>query len=211
MEIVITFPGARIGSMAAGELPDEELIAQYRAEGDQKVRAQLVNELFSRHYKTVARWCYRVTGDAQSAADLAQDVFLKAYRNLDSFRVNSRFTTWLYTISKNHCLSEVKSRAAQGPEAGEEVLLNLADATSGADQTLERESDLAVMRQLLAESLDETERTVMTLHYGEEMPLDAITRILKLANASGAKAYIVSARRKLNRAMERLQAKRMAP
>lgn len=211
MEIVITFPGARIGSMAAGELPDEELIAQYRAEGDQKVRAQLVNELFSRHYTTVARWCYRVSGDAQSAADLAQDVFLKAYRNLDSFRINARFTTWLYTISKNHCLSEIKSRAAQGNEAGEEALINLADATSGADQTLERESDLAVMRQLLAESLDETERTVMTLHYGEEMPLDAITRVLKLANASGAKAYIVSARRKLNRAMERLQAKRMAP
>ena len=63
------------------------------------------------------------------------------------------------------------------------------------------------MRQLLAESLDETERTVMTLHYGEEMPLDAITRTLKLANASGAKAYIVSARRKLNRAIERLKAR----
>ena len=190
--------------MATGELPDEELVARFRAEDDQVVRAQLVNELFSRHHKAVARWCYRVTGDAQSAADMAQDVFLKAYRNIDSFRINSRVTTWLYTISKNHCLNEVKSRSAKGFEAGEEALLNLADANSNADEKLERESSVKIMRQLLAETLDETERTVMTLHYGEDMPLDAISRLLKLANASGAKAYIVSAKRKLNRAIERL-------
>ena len=190
--------------MATGELPDEELVARFRAESDQVVRAQLVNELFSRHHETVARWCYRVTGDAQSAADMAQDVFLKAYRNIDSFRINSRFTTWLYTISKNHCLNEVKSRSAKGFEAGEEALLNLADANSNADEKLERERSVKIMRQLLAETLDETERTVMTLHYGEDMPLDAISRLLKLANASGAKAYIVSAKRKLNRAIERL-------
>ena len=207
MEIAFTLPDVRIGIMPPAEIPDEELVARFRAETDQAVRAHLVNELFSRHHKTVARWCYRVTGDAQSAADLAQDVFLKAYRNLDSFRLNARFTTWLYTISKNHCLTEVKTRATRGLEASEEALLNLADATDNVDRTLEREDSLAVMRRMLAESLDETERTVMTLHYGEEMPLDVITRMLKLPNASGAKAYVVSARRKLNRAMERLKAR----
>lgn len=207
MEIASTLTGVRIERMETGELPDEELVARFRAEDDQVVRAQFVNELFSRHHKTVARWCYRVTGDAQSAADMAQDVFLKAYRNLDSFRLNSRFTTWLYTIARNHCLNELKSRAARGFEAGEEALLNLADATSGIDQQMERESSVAAMRQLLAAALDETERTVMTLHYGEEMPLDAITRLLNLANASGAKAYIVSAKRKLNRAIERLKSR----
>ena len=179
----------------------------YRAEGDQGVRARLVNELFSRHNKTVARWCFRVTGDAQSAADMAQEVFLKAYRNLDSFRINARFTTWLYSISKNHCLNEVKSQAARGEEAGEEALLNLASSVARADETLERQGSIECMRQLMAATLDETERTVMTLHYGEEMPLDAITRLLKLVNASGAKAHIVSARRKLNRALERLKAR----
>ena len=44
----------------------------------------------------------------------------------------------------------------------------------------------------------------MTLHYVEELPLDAVTRLLKLENLSGAKSYIVSARRKLARAVERL-------
>jgi len=47
---------------------------------------------------------------------------------------------------------------------------------------------------------------VFTLHYAEDVPLDAITRLLRLENASGAKAYIVSAKRKLARAAERWKA-----
>jgi hypothetical protein len=45
------------------------------------------------------------------------------------------------------------------------------------------------------------------LHYGEDVPLDALTRMLRLENASGAKAYIVSAKRKLGRAVERMLAR----
>jgi DNA-directed RNA polymerase specialized sigma24 family protein len=63
------------------------------------------------------------------------------------------------------------------------------------------------VRTLLAETLDETERRVMTLHYGEDLTLDAVTRLLGLTNASGAKAYIVSARRKLSGAVRRWNTK----
>jgi RNA polymerase sigma-70 factor, ECF subfamily len=56
-------------------------------------------------------------------------------------------------------------------------------------------------------TLDRTERIVFTLHYGNEMPLDTISRMLGLQNPSGAKAYIVSARRKLARASERARAR----
>jgi hypothetical protein len=52
---------------------------------------------------------------------------------------------------------------------------------------------------VLNSALDDTEKIVFTLHYGDEMPLDSITRMLGLENASGAKAYIVSAKRKLAR------------
>ena len=59
------------------------------------------------------------------------------------------------------------------------------------------------IRALPVEVLDETGLQVMTLHYAEEMPLDAITRLLSLKNTSGAKAYIVSAKRKLSTAVAR--------
>jgi DNA-directed RNA polymerase specialized sigma24 family protein len=50
---------------------------------------------------------------------------------------------------------------------------------------------------MILESLDETEARVMMLHYGEEIPLNTVSQMLGLTNKSGAKAYIVSARRKL--------------
>ena len=65
---------------------------------------------------------------------------------------------------------------------------------------------LSSCANLLAETLDETEQAVFTLHYGDDLPLDRITRMLGLQNASGAKAYIVSAKRKLARAAPRWKA-----
>jgi hypothetical protein len=59
----------------------------------------------------------------------------------------------------------------------------------------------------MRDSLEEIEAEVMTLHYVHEMPLDAITRLLRLTNPSGAKAHVVNARRKLNRAIRMRQMK----
>jgi RNA polymerase sigma-70 factor, ECF subfamily len=58
-----------------------------------------------------------------------------------------------------------------------------------------------IAHQLVCESLEETERVVFTLHFAEDLPLDTITRMLNLTNPSGAKAYLVSAKRKLQRAV----------
>jgi DNA-directed RNA polymerase specialized sigma subunit len=59
----------------------------------------------------------------------------------------------------------------------------------------------------MTEVLNETEQRVMTLHYGLEMELGAITTALGLTNTSGAKAFIVSAKRKLNAAVKRWKTK----
>lgn len=187
--------------------PDEELIERYRRERDSALGRSLVNELFRRHHSQVAAWCYRMTGDVDAAADMAQDVFLKAYQRLDSYRGTSKFTTWLYSIARNHCLDELRSRAAQPKANTDAVLEDLAD--SGLEpvlRTLERREAESAVRQLIQESLDETEAKVMTLHYVHDLPLDAITRLMGLTNQSGSKAYIVSARRKLSRAIDRWKA-----
>ena len=73
------------------------------------------------------------------------------------------------------------------------------DHREGQDVAFERDSTRKAVAEMLKKNLDETERNVFTLHYGDDLPLDAITRLLNLQNASGAKAYIVSAKRKLAR------------
>ena len=151
----------------------------------------------------MALWCLRLTGDRESAADLAQEVFLKAFRYLESYRGESKFSTWLYSITRNHCFNEVKARAAKPEDTGEPMLAEIADGSPDAHTQLERQDAAQMVRELVRDSLSEVEARVMTLHYAEELPLEAVTRLLKLDNASGAKAYIVSARRKLARAVAR--------
>ena len=185
------------------ELNDEELVLRYQAHSGLPDGKAFLDELFARHHVRVAAWCYRMTGDRQGAADLAQDIFLKAFRHISSFRGDSKFTTWLYAIARNHCTNELKSRAANREESGDLESLNLADAAEAADARLARMGSVQFVRQLMLEVLDETERNVMTWHYADDLPLEAITRLLNLKNASGAKAYIVSARRKLNTAIAR--------
>jgi RNA polymerase sigma-70 factor (ECF subfamily) len=190
--------------MAFAELSDEQLVAACRRRKGQE-RAALVDELFSRHYERVARWCYRMTNNRDLAADLAQDVFLKAHRHLDDFKGTARFSTWLYSIVRNESLNRIK-RVSPVLE-DEEVLADVAAIAATPDQLAAQSQTASRLRTFLAANLDVTERTVFTLHYGDEMPLDTITRLLHLDNASGAKAYIVSARRKLARAAKRLLAR----
>jgi RNA polymerase sigma-70 factor (ECF subfamily) len=187
------------------ELNDEELVLRYQAQSGSQQAQSFIDELFGRHHVRVAAWCYRMTGDRDSAADFAQDIFLKAFRHLKSFQGNSKFTTWLYTIARNHCTNELRSRATRPEGSSDTELLDLADRGESADVAMERRNSEQMLKDLMQEVLDETELKVMTLHYGDELPLDAITRLLGLQNASGAKAHIVSARRKLNSAIARMR------
>ena len=181
--------------------PDEALLTAWREASPDRKRAA-ADRLFAEYYERVARWCFRFTGERESALDLAQEVFLKAYRNLDSFRGGSQFGTWLYSIVRNEALNRMK-RSAPRLES-EEALIDVAALDPDPEQAATESSRSRRLHQLLSETLDATERTVFTLHYGEDVPLDAITRLLKLENASGAKAFIVSAKRKLARAAQRL-------
>ena len=169
---------------------------------------QYLNELFRRHHVKVARWCLSVTGDRESAADLAQEICVKAYQNLSYFKGQSKFSTWLYSITRNHCLNAVRSRASAPQMDSDELVMDtLPDVKDSPLAAVERKQQADIARQLINETLEETEKAVFTMHFGEELPLDVITRMLNLTNASGAKAYLVSAKRKLDRAAKRWQAR----
>jgi RNA polymerase sigma-70 factor, ECF subfamily len=185
-------------------LADEELIARFRLAPQADASRALIDELFRRHQTRVMAWCYRLTGERTHAVDLAQDVFVKAWSSLDSFRADSKFTTWLYVIVRNRWRDELRARQARPREAPEADMAGAEPFTANeALATLTAHDARMVVQQLMDGALDEIEKQVMTLHYAQEMKLDAITAALGLTNASGAKAYIVSARRKLNAAVLR--------
>lgn len=192
-----------IGAMGLPELTDEELVARYRDDANLQERELCIDELFRRNYARVGRWCLRFASNRESAADLAQEVFARAYQHLSSFQGQSKFSSWLFTIARNHCLNAIRANSREATElkadVEEDFLGEIPDDREQPDAELDRQATAKQVAQLLTSALDETERAVFTLHYGEELSLDAITRMLALENTSGAKAYIVSAKRKLSR------------
>ena len=67
-------------------------------------------ELVRRYQKMVHALTYRMTGSQSDAEDLAQEVFIQAYRKLDKFRGDALFSTWLYRVGINTCLNWKKSQ-----------------------------------------------------------------------------------------------------
>jgi RNA polymerase sigma-70 factor (ECF subfamily) len=184
------------------EFSDEELLLRYRAAANSPAGNSLIDQLFQRHHSRVAAWCYRLTGNTDASADLAQEIFLKAFQRLDSFRGDSKFTTWLYAIARNHCMDQFRGKASAPQQNFETLHDQIADfRVEEISSVLERQESERLVRQLMRESLNDTETKVMTLHYVHEMPLESISRMLRLKNISGAKAHIVSARRKLAKAV----------
>jgi len=183
-------------------LSDEDLIAAYRSGWGPRTREDAADELFRRHQSRIERWCFRFTHDRETAADLAQEILLRAYRNLDKYRGECRFSTWLYVIARNLCFTAVQRRASEPVWIAKSQSTELPDTVSiDIHDAFESEQRRQTKWRFILETLDKTEARVMLLHYGEELPLSAVSRMLGLTNKSGAKAYIVSARRKLDAAM----------
>ena len=84
---------------------DEEIISKL-TKGDQK---SLYDLLYKRYYKKVLDKCFSFVRDRRLAEELTEDVFSKTYEKLGSFKHQSRFSSWLYAITYNHCIDLPKA------------------------------------------------------------------------------------------------------
>ncbi len=98
-------PEERSVAPSAASATDEEVVVRVLA-GYQDAFEILVR----RHNRAIYNYIYRMTGQADLAADLTQEVFLKVYMALSSFDPTYRFTTWLYRIASNRVIDHVRRR-----------------------------------------------------------------------------------------------------
>jgi RNA polymerase sigma-70 factor (ECF subfamily) len=182
---------------ALDQLTDEALLAHARAAG--AAAGEALGLLYQRHYSRVAGWCLRFCDGRLEAADLAQEVFLRVHERLDSFRGDSRFSTWLYTVARSVALNRaISARRRQTDSLDEEDAAEPVAKEPGIYDVLERAQAAGALRQAMRE-LEPLEAKVMSLHFVHGMTLPAITALLGLENKSGAKAYVVSGGRRLKR------------
>ncbi|MBM7705001.1 RNA polymerase sigma factor SigW [Metabacillus iocasae] len=150
--------------------------------GDQNAFSEVVE-----YYKDkVYQLCYRMLGNREEAEDSAQETFIRAYVNIQSYDTNRKFSTWLYRIATNLCIDRIRKKKpdyyldAEVP--GTDGLTMYSQIA--ADQALPEDELESLELQELIQSeilkLPEKYRTVIVLKYVDELSLKEISDILDL-------------------------------
>lgn len=135
-------------------------------------------EIYSRHSKWVYNKALQFV-DATEAEDLLQEVFIKVFMNLAKFHFNSKFSTWLFSITYNTCVN--KARAAKRNQNltnnySEEVN-NLLDSEMDSDEVIETIS-IEVLEELM-EQIEPEEKQILLMKYQDNLPIIEIANIFK--------------------------------
>jgi len=187
---------------SSSETPsDEQLIATFLEDPGSQASQRAARTLFERHQRRVYVWCLRVVREHERALDLAQDSLLLAYRSLGSFHGRARFTSWLFAITRNRCLSALRGAPAR-MDGGDEVLEQVVDGSVRPDEAFFAREEAREVLELMQAVLDPVERQALWLRAHEHMPVDEITRLLGISSSSGARGVLQTARRKLRAARD---------
>jgi RNA polymerase sigma-70 factor (ECF subfamily) len=131
--------------------------------------------IVERHRRSVYLLCYRFVSNHEDASDLSQDVFLRAYRGLRSFRGQSSLATWLYRIGVNVCLNRVSAKKPLSESIADRQFVD-ETAESAPDRLLKDERGARV-RAAIAQ-LPRKQRATLVLRMYHEMSHQEIADVL---------------------------------
>lgn len=174
-------------------VPDEEASLVTRAQaGDLGAFEQLVRATSAETY-TLA---LRLTGNEEDARDVVQETYLRAYRGLDRFRGEARFSTWLYRITANCAATHL---ARRGRHRHDELTEELAGADDRPAVDPQLQADAAGLRdelQVALQALPDSLRAVVVLRDVYDLTHEEIARELGISQTA-AKVRLHRARRRL--------------
>lgn len=184
-----------------GAPTDEDLVRIVQTDPDGPRGRAAASELLGRYRVRVYAWCYRLVRDHEQALDLAQDALLSAWKALPRFVERARFSSWMFAIARNRCLTALRTRVLVRDEAvAPEDLL---DGGEDPIEELARREEEDHVLGLVRDVLEPREQEALWLRAVERLPVDEITRLMQLDGASGARGLLQTARRKLRAAMAR--------
>jgi RNA polymerase sigma-70 factor, ECF subfamily len=176
---------------------DQEIVARVR-NGDREAFAKLVLKYQSR----VLTLATRLLDNRSEAEDIAQDIFVKIFQSLHDFRGASRFSTWLYRITINHCLNHIRRRTRQQQTL---VVTEPEDwiqesPASNPHKTLEQKERWALVQAKL-QLLSPEHRTIVLLRDFEGLSYEEIADVLQLESGT-VKSRLHRARMELKALLE---------
>ena len=141
-----------------------------------------LSELYRRYFKKLVFRCLSFVKDEDIAYDLAQDVFLKAIKNLPSFHQHASFSSWLYTIATNHCLEHLR-REKQHQAVPLEKALHV--SSDGFEQETAFHLDLLESKlQKLLKQLNKQDRILLVAKYCQDVSIKDLQEEYKLSSSA---------------------------
>ncbi len=176
--------------------PDAILMSRVKR-GDTRAFAELVDK----YKQQIVNFVARMVGDETDAEDIAQTVFVQAYRSARRYRESARFSTWIYTIARNFCLNELRRRARHpaeplelaSPGQEQQPARQFEDTRTTAPPAVLLQAELEEkIEQALAE-LPPTQRMAILLCRDQQLSYEEIAAILG-CSISATKSLIFRAR-----------------
>lgn len=168
---------------------DRTLVRRLRERDEQAFR-----ELVAEHRDRVYNLTLRMLGNRAEAEDVAQEVFIQVFKTIDTFREESKLSTWLYRVAVNLCKNRIKYLARrhdrdrdQLDETTEAAASSASAVPGGPPARPDRAVEGAQMERVLQEaiaSLDEEHRVLVVLRDVEDLSIEEICEITKLPDGT---------------------------
>lgn len=168
-------------------LRERMLLGRLRARDERAFR-----ELVEEHRDRVFSLCFRMLGNRAEAEDVAQEVFIAVFKTVDSFREESKISTWIYRVTVNHCKNRIKylARRHQRDQTELDEQRDTGDTATGApsmprrpDRQVEGAQIDRLMQEAIAD-LDEEHRVLVVLRDLEDLSIEEICEITGLPDGT---------------------------
>ncbi|WP_275316357.1 RNA polymerase sigma factor [Tenacibaculum bernardetii] len=164
--------------------------------------ANAFSTLVDRYKNMVFTLALKMVKNREEAEEISQDTFIKAYKNLNKFKGDSKFSTWLYKIGYRTSLDNLKkNKGKYNIDIIDEVTINKIESTEGILEGIERKERAEVINSCML-SLPEDERAILWMFYFDELSLKEIIEVTDFSEAN-VKVKLHRARKSLLNIVEK--------
>ena len=178
-----------VHSIGMKNYTDEQLVRLYV----DTQRNPFFEEIYDRYADKVYRKCLSFVKDQAKAEDFTHDIFLKLIVRIGSFKENSKFSTWLFSITYNYCMDQLRT----AKKMAEDELTDGIDVIDDSDDIQEIEMDAKRLREVL-DGIAPEERTILLMKYQDDFSIKDIADTFGLTE-SAVKMRLKRTREKLRK------------
>lgn len=154
------------------------------------------DNLVDKHKEMVYSLAYKIVENREDAEEIAQDSFVKAYQSLDSFKKESKFSTWLFRIVYNTAISKTRKRRLETRQLDDRMIENYSGDEMKEDlNRLDSNEQKNLINKVLSK-LHPDDHLLITLYYFKEQTIDELSQITGISK-SNVKVKLFRIRKKM--------------